>query len=121
MGTRMGDQIAMTASRWLVTAVTLCAASCSPDENTSAMTASEIDSMVRREAPVGSNASQVVAFLDSHKIEHSGYREVDRTIFAIVRDTSRGPGTKGSIQVEFRFDDGAKLKDHALREVITGP
>jgi hypothetical protein len=105
----------------LFAAFLLCASGCTPEEQRSTTTKEEVDAMVRREVPVGSSTSQVIAFLDSEKIERSDYRETDKVILAIVRDASRAAVTKGNIQIEFRFDDAAHLREHVVREVFTGP
>lgn len=102
-----------------MTSMLLCG--CSQADQSSTMTKKEIDTLISKEVPVGSSTSQVTAFLDASKIEHSDYREKERTIYGIVRNTSGNSVVKGSFQIEFHFDEGARLKDYTVKEVFTGP
>lgn len=101
--------------------VTLMVAGCLQSEQGAAMTTKEIETMVQREIPLGSNKSQVIAFLDGRKIEHSGYLETEKAVYAIIRNTSQGAIVKGAIKIEFYFDEQANLKNYTIKEVFTGP
>jgi CRISPR/Cas system CMR-associated protein Cmr5 small subunit len=81
----------------------------------------EITSSICKQVPAGASSSQVVAFLDAKKVEHSDYREQEKTIFAIVRNTSGNWLVTGAAQIEFHFDENVKVKDCTVKEVFTGP
>lgn len=109
-------------TRYLLTGLmSVLVCGCSQADQSGVMKTKEIEALVRKEVPAGSSSAQVITFLDANKIEHSGYQEKQRTIYGIVRNTSQGAMMKGSIQIEFHFDERAKLKDHTVKEVFTGP
>jgi len=114
--------MATRVTRYLLAGlVSMLLSGCSQADQSGTMTTKEIDTLIHKEVPVGSSSSQVTAFLDANKIEHSGYREKERTIYGIVRSTSGNSVVKGSAQIEFHFDEKAKLKDYTVKEVFTGP
>lgn len=81
----------------------------------------KIDEIITKEIPRGSTVSEVLSFLDAKKIEHSPYSKKNRAIYGILRNSSRGLFVKGSIQLEFLFDENGHLLRHNVKEVFTGP
>lgn len=95
---------------------------CTQADQSGTMKVKEIDELIRKEVPIGSSTSQVLAFLDAQKIEHSQqYFDRDRIIYASIRNTSGNWLVKNSVYIQFHFDEKATLKDYSVREVSTGP
>jgi hypothetical protein len=84
-------------------------------------TARQANDRVSAVIPSGSDESQVVAVLDSMKIEHSAFQADSKTIMAIERDVSHDAITRRAIQLEFTFDAQRKLVSHTATDVFTGP
>jgi len=76
----------------LVMPLAFVASSCKPH-----ITTEGINQQIAREAPRGSSIAQVLAFLDSHTIEHSGYMENPETAsdFRYNVPDNRKPLVKG--------------------------
>ena len=105
------------------------------------MTVEQIDQLIAAEAPRGSSKSQVIAFLDSHKIEHSVYLGDPETssdfryyvpdskkllikgyVTAIIRNVHTGRWevfTRRSLQMHFYFDERGNLVEYTLKEIGT--
>lgn len=90
------------------------------------MAQGQADALVRRGLPLGASVSQVKAWLDMMKIEHSGYGPhhvggTDGVVTSIVRDTHRSFLISSEIQVIFIFNRQPRLISYSAREVLTGP
>lgn len=74
--------------------------------------------------PLGANPSQVIAVLESKRIEHSNYR-VDpargRILTAVSRDHSNWHIIRTDHVVEFRFDSSDRLVAKTNNDYLTGP
>ncbi len=93
------------------------------NDNKSKMTTEQIETMVKKELPLGSSRDSVVSFLDKQGLEHSGHSPgaPSDLIYAIFRDV-RGSTltTSKSVQVTFRFANRG-LSDYSFKEFFTGP
>jgi hypothetical protein len=58
----------------------------------------------------------VIRVLSDRGIETSGLQARSGTVYAIIQSTEGALGTKGSIAIEFYFDEGGRLSRHELRE-----
>jgi hypothetical protein len=105
------------------------------------MTVEQIDQLIATEAPRGSSKSQVNAFLNSHKIEHSVYLDDPETssdfryylpdskkplikgyVTAIIRNVHTGRWevfTRRNLQMHFYFDERGNLVEYTLNEIGT--
>src|SRR5688572_2014455 len=121
----------------ILSLVTFFNASCRPR-----VTVEKINQLITSEAPRGSNMSQVIAFLNSHQIEHSVYSDrpenvsdfrtripdekkkiVKGYIPAIIRNVGTSgwdPFTTWNIQMHFYFDEKGTLVEYTVRESGTG-
>ena len=112
----------MRVSKWFFAGlVAFMFVGCLQAEQDRTVTTKKVEELVQREIPIGTSKSQVIAFLDICQIEHSDYLEKVKAIYAIIRDTLQGTMVKGSIKIEFYFDDKSNLKDYLIKEVFTGP
>ena len=112
----------MKVSKWFIAGlVTFMLVGCLQAEQDRTVTTKKVEELVQREIPIGTSKSQVIAFLDICQIEHSDYLEKVKAIYAIIRDTLQGTMVKGSIKIEFYFDDKSNLKDCFIKKVFTGP
>lgn len=84
------------------------------------MTVSEMQSIISRETPVGSDVGRVMHFLDNQKIEHSEFLPETQSINAVVHRTTIGLLIEGSIYMRFLFDHEGKLKEAEVEEIFTG-
>src|SRR6266498_922236 len=66
----------------------------------------DLAAQLKREVPAGSSPEKVIAALDRHQLEHSGYLREERRVTAIRRDVKRSVWTSESEVLEFRFDAG---------------
>jgi hypothetical protein len=82
-----------------------------------------VTAIVGTQLPLGSNQSQVVAFLKAHDIENSGYEGKEDVIFinAIIRDITWGFPGNADLQIDFRFEPGGKLAEYTIERTGTGP
>lgn len=81
----------------------------------------EVEQTVRATVALGLRPARVSELLDSLHIEHSAFDPQDKSILAIVRDTSRSAITRGSVQIKFMFGPDTTLVDQQYKEVFTGP
>jgi hypothetical protein len=104
---------------WLVlVGVMMCAVSgCQQKQET---TTADVQEIVERELPVGTPLARAQEVLSSKGWEHS-YIPAERTVRAMLRDTSSNALVKGSIQITLQFDDQKKLASHDVKEMFTGP
>lgn len=83
-----------------------------------------VEQRLAKAIPLQSSRSQVLDYLDGHKIEHSEYlRDVTRgnSIKAMIRDKSRWGLVKTNYSVVFRFDDHDRLVSYDVSPAYTGP
>ena len=104
------------------------------------VTQDQLKQLIDSKLPQGSDKETVIAFLDSRKIEYSGYlhnpeKESDyqenkldqekynirHYIVSIIRDVKneRFSLTSHSIQIYFYFDDQGRLVKYSIREILT--
>ena len=88
------------------------------------LTADQVRQQIDSEIPIGSGVPQVISFLDSRQISHSGYVEgkkydLDkgdyvkmRLVQARVENAERRFLTTYTIYMRFSFDENAKLKEY---------
>jgi hypothetical protein len=76
---------------------------------------------ISKELPVGSDMQDVIRFLDTRRLEHSGYVEREGAIYAIARDVSGDSLIRESVQFIFAFDNNGKLEAYRVKDVFTGP
>ena len=84
-------------------------------------TVGEVEHFIRESLPVGSDRVRVIQVLSDRGVDTSGLQARSGTVYAIIRGTGGGPTGKGTIAMEFFFDDGGRLVRHVVREVSTGP
>jgi hypothetical protein len=77
----------------------------------------KIDRLIREGLPVGSDATEVIRFLDSNQIAHFEYVPKFRNIGAFIPNSTIGL-TKSFIHINFRFDENGKLVRYELRELF---
>jgi hypothetical protein len=98
----------------------LLTAGCNSATNTPQLTSLQIG----KDVPLEASSPQVIAFLESKHIEHSGYR-VDptkgRIITAISRDRSKWHLIREDHVVDFRFDSSDRLIAKDGYDHLTGP
>ncbi|MEO8007739.1 MAG: hypothetical protein ABI728_04365 [Betaproteobacteria bacterium] len=83
----------------------------------------KVEALVKEELPLGTSRERVVAYLDKHKVEHSGNSAgaVPDTIYAIYRNAEGGTSVvKKSIQLTLRFKND-QLYNYDVKEMFTGP
>jgi len=94
------------------------------------ITLADMNSMIAKEIPSGTEVQMVFSFLDSLRAEHSGLVKTKRDadfdgepdlVFAAIRDLRRGNPLAEGIFMKFRFDSAGRLTDHRVRYVYTGP
>jgi hypothetical protein len=95
------------------------------DAQDAVMSKEKIDSLIKSELPLGVSRESVVAYLDKHKVEHSGHLPASTSqediIYAIYRNAEGGGlFVKKSIQLRFHFKSN-KLYACDADEVFTGP
>ena len=73
-----------------------------------------LDQLITRELPVGSNKSQVLAFLDSRNLEHSDDGGEGKVYANIRYAASWPPFTEKTIHMEFQFDASGRLVSHRI-------
>lgn len=87
---------------------------------------------IKKNLPLGSTASQVIAFLDARGIDHSELATEDylsdypgetdlRLIRAAIPRVKQGPLVEWGIFMSFRFDEKDRLIDYKVKLVGTGP
>jgi len=79
----------------------------------------KIDRQIRAGVPVGSDATEVITFLDSNRIAHFEYLPQFRNLGAIVPNSTIGLA-KSFIYIDFRFDENGKLVLYKVRECFEG-
>lgn len=103
----------------LIAAAGVLIISCTP-------TIDQIESQIKKEIPIGSSKTQVIAFLESHSYEHSAYYkpelyyEKNKTINASTPRKSYGILTEGKIYMTLMFDQNDKLVNYKVEEILTG-
>ena len=76
--------------------------------------------IVDAEISRGADVQKVIAFLDSHEIEHSSYLRNERQILAIKRHVCWVLLLECSIDMKFFFDQDNRLQDRSIEEGFTG-
>jgi hypothetical protein len=110
-------------------AVTACSKS---ESKAGVMTAETLKTDISAALPGGSSVDDVIAYLDSRKIEHSslidqanmahmGFDPNVQTISAIIRNVERKGLVTGDLTISFRFDRAQKLSGFDVKSVYTGP
>lgn len=87
------------------------------------MSKKTVEALVKKELPLGTNREGVIAYLDQHKVEHSGHSATPTpdVIYAIYRNTEGGTSVvKKSIQLTLRFKND-QLYTYDVKEMFTGP
>jgi hypothetical protein len=77
----------------------------------------KIDRQIREGLPVGSDATEVIRFLDSNHIAHFEYVPQFRQLGAFIPNSTIGL-TKSQIYVDFRFDENGKLLRYEVHELF---
>ena len=77
----------------------------------------KIDRLIREGLPVGSDATEVIRFLDSNHIAHFEYVPQFRQLGAFIPDSTIGLA-KSQIYIDFRFDENGKLVRYEVRELF---
>jgi len=83
-------------------------------------TLGEVENLIRENLPAGSDRIRVIQILSDLGIETSGLQARSGTVYAIIRSTAGGSPTRGSIAMEFFFDEGGRLLRHKVRELPAG-
>jgi hypothetical protein len=93
------------------------------DKDRGPLTKQAVEEMLKEHTPLGTDRVDVMALLDSKKIEHSGHAKKDsQVIYAILREASASSsGVRRAIQIQFEFDLANKLVKYAVEEQFTGP
>ena len=87
------------------------------------MSKEKVEALVKEDLPLGTSRERVVAFLEKHKVEHSGNSAgaVPETIYAIYRNTEGGTSVvKKSVQLTLYFKN-EQLYSYDVKEMFTGP
>ena len=79
----------------------------------------KIDRQIRAGVPVGTNATEVIRFLDSNHIAHFEYLPQFRNLGAIIPNSTIGVA-KSFIYIDFRFDENGKLVRYEVSECFEG-
>jgi hypothetical protein len=89
----------------------------------------DMDAVIAKQIPPGTELQRVVQFLDSLSTEHSGlvrtehdndFEGESNLVFAAIRDLRRGNPLADGIFMKFRFDSAGRLTGHRVRYVYTG-
>lgn len=85
--------------------------------------------LIRRELPTGSTSERVIAFLDVHRISHTGPKVsaaesefapgAAAYVWASVRDVRKGNPLADGVFLRFRFTDDLKLVDFVVEYSYT--
>lgn len=95
---------------------------CNESANAPHKVAKEVEALLAKELQVGASKAQVITFLDSRKIEHSGnYSQTANRFEAIVRDIESKGFVSTSVQIQFEFDSKNRLIQYKAKEIYTGP
>jgi hypothetical protein len=82
---------------------------------------------IRGDLPIGTPRSRVESYLDEQGIPHSyversnGSPESDNTEVALIRGVSKTWLVRRDIQIVFKFDDQASLREVSFSDILTGP
>lgn len=85
------------------------------------MTPEKLGRIINNKVQHGTSWQEVISFLDSMKIEHSTYDKEKKVIKGILRDTSGNFLIKGSIVLQFFFDEKGQMMNYTIKEIFTGP
>lgn len=77
----------------------------------------KIDRQIRAGVQVGSDATEVIRFLDSNHIAHFEYVPEFRNLGAFIPNNTIGL-TKSMIYIDFRFDENGKLVRYEVHELF---
>jgi hypothetical protein len=83
------------------------------------MTAKDQAQYLEQAIPTQSSPAQVIAYLDSENVAHSGY--AGNSISAVVRDKSKWDIVRADYGIEFKFDEKNQLSAVVIKEHLTGP
>lgn len=88
--------------------------------------AKAVSASIASQLPLGSDKSQVVAFLDAQGVEHSSYYENEeafpgRFINALVPGITWGFFCYSDMQIDFSFNAKGKLTKYNINQNGTGP
>jgi hypothetical protein len=103
-------------------ALCLMVAACSGPESEASMNSTtvimqELETALPKQTP----AQQVVDWLNTKGIEHSGYVASEQKINAIVRGKEGAKLVSRAIRIDFTFNNDAKLEAIAVNDAFTGP
>src|SRR5258708_3577200 len=76
-----------------------------------------LDRTITQQLSTGSDQAQVIAFLDSNGISHSGYMPEHHVIQATIEKSRIGLGG-GRLIIHFYFDDQRRLVGHRVYEKL---
>jgi|ERR1035441_1719517 PBP1b-binding outer membrane lipoprotein LpoB len=80
----------------------------------------EIEQALKATLPIGTSVQDVVAYLDSKKLDHDNYDRSTKQLGAIERKVFKSLFTRTDVQIFFQFDEKDKLKGFTLKEIYTG-
>lgn len=85
-----------------------------------ALTVQDLVAQIDAALPKGTENTAVLKWLDSRKIEHSGYIASEQIVNAIWRHVAGKGVTARSIRADFRFSTNGKLQNVVVRDAFTG-
>ncbi|MBI3324046.1 MAG: hypothetical protein HYZ92_02085 [Candidatus Omnitrophica bacterium] len=86
-------------------------------------TVKQVEDIVRLTLPVGSDVSEIVAFLKKQKMECVNFYELSGVpaVYGTVRNANRGLLFQSNIQVVFDLDDQGKLTSYRVEKYAASP
>jgi hypothetical protein len=76
---------------------------------------------IRQEIPIGSDKTQVIAFLRRNDIEDFFYHEKTRTLYAKIRHVAAWRlAFETQIRLQFYFDENEKLIAYKAEQAVVG-
>lgn len=81
----------------------------------------EYEVTLRSDLALGSTVAEVITYLDSQEIEHSGFLTEHQHVKAIVRNIGGETFVKTAFQLQFNFEEKNKLTDIEIKKLYTGP
>lgn len=79
------------------------------------------EAMLAETLPKGTSKDEVIAFLDKYGIEHSRWLAASNSIKAILRHRKGWLVVERVLEMEFYFDQKARLDSFTIKEGFTGP
>jgi hypothetical protein len=86
-------------------------------ERKNTMSVKDLDDRVKEELHTGMKHTDVIAFLEAGKINHSGYVRPDNAIYVLLHNCPPGSEVKEHIQFQFWFNGKDELITYNVREL----